>query len=105
MVVVVTQTHPYRGGDGGSRYGDGDGVAVMWRRGGGGCDGSVVAVVVAARLCGSHDDGGVVEMRMCGGSVVGVAWDGVEVVGGAGGWWPESGRKKDDGAEKFSVCG
>ncbi|GJU78872.1 hypothetical protein Tco_1275942 [Tanacetum coccineum] len=92
MVVVTTQTHPYRGGDGGSRCEDGDGVAVMWRRGGGGCDGSVVVVVVAA-------------MRMCGGSVVGVAWDGVEVVGGAGGWWPESGRKKDDGAEKFSVCG
>ncbi|GJY18823.1 hypothetical protein Tco_0390314 [Tanacetum coccineum] len=90
-----------RGGDGDSQCGDGNGVADMWRRGEGGCDGSVVAVVVAA----VHDDGGVVEMRMCGGSVVGVAWDGVEVVGGAGGWWPESGRKKDVDAEKFSVCG
>ncbi|GJZ71010.1 hypothetical protein Tco_0634861 [Tanacetum coccineum] len=29
----------------------------------------------------------------CGGSVLGVAWDGMEAVGGAGGWWPESGRK------------
>ncbi|GJT71921.1 hypothetical protein Tco_1031207 [Tanacetum coccineum] len=55
MVVVATQTHPYRGGDGGSRCGDGDGVAVMWRHDGGGCDGSMVAVVVAAMLDSSEE--------------------------------------------------
>ncbi|GKF96431.1 hypothetical protein Tco_0289166 [Tanacetum coccineum] len=100
MVVVATQTHPYRGGDGGSRCGDGDGVAVMWRCGGGGCDGSVVAVVVAwwQRRCGSHDDGGVVETRMCGRSVVGVAWRWLVVSAAGGGI-------KDNGVEKFSVCG
>ncbi|GKF61417.1 hypothetical protein Tco_0181471 [Tanacetum coccineum] len=84
---------------------------MRWQRGCGGGGGGVMMLVMAVsvgddrgsdvggskvvawwqRRCGSYDDGGVVEMRMCGGSVVGVAWDGVEVVGGAGGWWPEKG--------------
>ncbi|GKG24963.1 hypothetical protein Tco_0395591, partial [Tanacetum coccineum] len=65
MLVMAVSVGDDRGGDvGGSE------VVAWWQR-----------------RCGSHDDGGVVEMRMCGGSVVGVAWDGVEVVGGAGGWW------------------
>ncbi|GKD25457.1 hypothetical protein Tco_1231671 [Tanacetum coccineum] len=107
MVVVATQTHLYRGGDGGSRCGDGDGVETWWRwmrwqRGCGGGGGGVMMLVMAVSvgddrgadvggsevvvwrqwLCGIHDDGGVVEMRMCGGSVVGsdVGWRG-------GGWW------------------
>ncbi|GKD66337.1 hypothetical protein Tco_1308445 [Tanacetum coccineum] len=54
-----------------------------WRRVSVG-DGRGGSEVVAwwQRLCGSHDDGGVVEMRMCGGSVVGggVGWH-------RGGWW------------------
>ncbi|GKG48867.1 hypothetical protein Tco_0513014 [Tanacetum coccineum] len=52
MLVMAVSVGEYRGGDvGGSE------VVVWWQR-----------------RCGSHDDGGVVEMRMCGGSVVGVAW-------------------------------
>ncbi|GJS81885.1 hypothetical protein Tco_0748426 [Tanacetum coccineum] len=64
--------------DGGSRCGAGDGEAVMWRRGGvsigddrGGDVGGSEVVARWQRRCGSHDNGGVVEMRMCGGSVVG----------------------------------
>ncbi|GJU24418.1 hypothetical protein Tco_1163039 [Tanacetum coccineum] len=60
MLVMAVSVGDDRGGDiGGSEV-------VAWRQ----------------RRCGSHDDGDVVEMRICGGSVVGggVGWRG-------GGWW------------------
>ncbi|GKE52142.1 hypothetical protein Tco_1487298 [Tanacetum coccineum] len=86
---------------------------MRWQRGCGGGGGGVMMLVMAVSVRdimvvmlvvrrwwrgGSHNDGGVVEMRMCGRSVVGVAWRWL-VVSAAGG------RIKDNGVEKFSVCG